>query len=238
MPPPKLKELENSLHRVYLKVYRQIKKEPDYPDNLPAIQRKYNKIVYDNTRSAIQQAVLYANEKVNRLFKTEPYLTQSDLDIIKKQSKEQTDSFWRKIMLDVFRKQEQRLMGGAADPIPSADLDGQVEDDASPIPQPPPDLDMTAYLLAVATASLFASFADATLSKTDELTDTIETKPRVRWKAIQDQKTCDQLPDHSPGCGARNGTIYETDDSDLLEHMPGSGTHPYCRCYLEPVISL
>ncbi|HSW91376.1 MAG TPA: hypothetical protein VLG09_01885 [Candidatus Saccharimonadales bacterium] len=232
----RLKELENSLHRVYLKVYRQIKKEPDYPDNLSAIQRKYNKIVYDNTRSAIQQAVLYANEKVNRLFKTQPYLTQSDLDIIKKQSKEQTDSFWRKIMLDIFRKQEQRLMGGASSADTVANLDGQVEDDASP--QPPPDLDLSAYLLAVATASLFGAFASATLSKTGELADTVIEKPKVKWKATIDQKTCKELPDGSAGCGSRNGNIYETDDADLLEHMPGTGTHNYCRCYLEPVILL
>lgn len=237
MQVQQLKELENSLHRVYLKIFKEIKKEPDYPDNLPAIQRKYNKLVYDNTRSAIQQAVIYANEKVNRLFKTQPYLTQSDLDIIKKNAKEQTDSFWRKIMLDIFRKQEQRLMGGASSIDTGADLDGQVEDDASP--QPPPDLDMTAYLLAVATASLFTSFADATLSKTDELADTlpIEQKPKVQWKSVLDQRTCDQLADGSEGCSERNGTIYETDDPELQVHMPGY-VHPYCRCYLQTVISL
>lgn len=235
MPPPKLKDLENSLHRVYLKVYRSIKKEPDYPDNLPTIQRKYNKIVYDNTRSAIQQSVILANEKVNRVFKTEPYLTQSDLDLIKKNSKEQTDSFWRKIILDVFRKQEQRLMGGASSADTSADL-GE-EGDAVNL-EPPSDLDMTAYLLAVATASLFGAFSDSTLSKTDELSDTVQEKPKVQWKSVLDQRTCQQLPDGSEGCGSRNGTIYETDDPDLLEHMPGSGTHNYCRCYLETVISL
>ena len=232
MPVQQLKELENSLHRVYLKVYRQIKKEPDYPDNLPAIQRKYNKIVYDNTRSAIQQAVLLGNEKVNRLFKTQPYLTQSDLDLIKKNTKENVDSFWRNIMLDVFSKQDQRPMGGTTL--------GGVEDDVKL--EPPPDVDMTSYLLAVVIASLFGSFADTTLSKTSELSDTLpigeQSKPKVKWKAILDNRTCDELPDHSPGCGSRNGTIYETDDPDLLEHMPGSGTHNYCRCYLETVISL
>jgi hypothetical protein len=227
MPPRQLKELENSLHRVYLKVYRSIKKEPDYPDNLPAIQRKYNKVVYDNTRSAIQQSVILANEKVNKVFKTEPYLTQSDLDLIKKNSREQTDSFWRKIMLDIFRKQEQRLTGGATL--------GDVEDDVNL--EPPPDVDMTSYLLAVAIAALFGAFSDSTLSKTDELSDTVQEKPKVQWKSVLDQRTCQQLPDGSEGCGSRNGTVYETDDPELQVHMPGS-VHPYCRCYLEPVISL
>lgn len=117
---------------------------------------------------------------------------------------------------------------------------GGVEDDVNL--EPPPDVDMTSYLLAVVIASLFGSFADTTLSKTSELSDTLpigeQSKPKVKWKAILDNRTCDELPDHSPGCGSRNGTIYETDDPDLLEHMPGSGTHNYCRCYLETVISL
>jgi hypothetical protein len=226
MPLQTLKELENSLNRVYLRIFKAINREEDYPDNLGAIQRKYNKIVYDNTRSAIQQAVLLANEKVNRVFKTQPYLTQSDLDLIKKNTKDQVDSFWRKIMLDIFRKQEQRLAGGAA---------VEVDEEGNIIP--PPDIDMTAYLLAVAIASLFGSYADSTLSKTDELGDVlIDQKPQVKWIAQIDERTCQQLPDSSEGCGTRNNRIYFTDDFDLLSHMPGTGTHPFCRCYLEPII--
>lgn len=232
----KLKELENSLHRVYLRIFKEIKKEPDYPDNLPAIQRKYNKLVYDNTRSAVQQSVILANEKVNRVFKTEPYLTQSDLDLIKKNTDEQVSSFWRKIMLDIFRKQEQRLMGGAPVAVDTDTTLGGVEDDVNLEPSPPSDLDMTAYLLAVATASLFNSFSDSTLSKTEELSDTVATKPKVKWIATVDQTTCKQLSDGSIGCSQRNGMIYEIDDVDLQQHMPGSGTHAFCRCYILPII--
>jgi SPP1 gp7 family putative phage head morphogenesis protein len=225
MLPQTLKELENSLNRVYLRIFKAINREDDYPDNLTAIKQKYDKIVYDNTRSAIQQAVILANEKVNRLFKTQPYLTQKDLNLIEKNTKDQVGSFWRKIILDIFRKQEQRLMGGAAI--------GDVEDDVSL--EPPPDLDMSAYLLAVAIASLFGSYADSTLSKTTELADTIENKPRVEWRAQIDERTCDELPDSSPGCGQRNGTVYDYDDPELQIHMPGS-VHPYCRCELIPII--
>lgn len=221
-----LQDLEGALSRVYLRIYKEIKKEEDYPDNLPAIQRKYNKLVYDNTRAAIQQAVILANEKVNRIFKTQPYLTQSDLNIIKKNTDENVGSFWRKIMLDIFRKQEQRLTGGAT--IEDEEVDASLE--------PLPDLDMNAYLLSVAIASLFGSFADSTLSKTTELADTIENKPRVEWKATIDRTTCHRLPDNSEGCSQRNGKVYDIDDFDLQSHMPGSGTHPYCRCELIPII--
>jgi hypothetical protein len=232
----KLRELENSLHRVYLRIFKEIKKEPDYPDNLPAIQRKYNKLVYDNTRSAVQQSVILANEKVNRVFKTQAYLTQSDLDLIKKNTDEQVSSFWRKIMLDIFRKQEQRLMGGAPVAVDTDTTLGGVEDDVNLEPSPPPDIDMTAYLLAVATASLFNSFSDSTLSKTEELSDTVATKPKVKWIATVDQTTCKQLSDGAEGCGTRNNRIYDFDDPELQIHMPGSGTHPFCRCYLETII--
>lgn len=225
MPSPKLRELENSLNRVYLRIFKAIKKEEDYPDNLTAIQQKYNKIVYDNTRSAIQQAVILANEKVNRLFKTQPYITQKDLNLIEKNTKDQVGSFWRKIMLDIFRKQEQRLLGGAA----VGD-----EEDAGSL-DPPPDLDMTAYLLSVAIASLFGSFADSTLSKTQELADTIENRPKVEWSATVDERTCKELPDGSEGCGTRNGKIYDVDDPELQIHMPGS-VHAFCRCQLIPII--
>lgn len=227
----KLKELENSLHRVYLRIFKEIQKEPDYPDNLPAIQRKYNKLVYDNTRSAVQQSVILANEKVNRVFKTQAYLTQSDLDLIKKNTDEQVSSFWRKIMLDIFRKQEQRLTGGA---VAAATFEG-TEGDVNLEPPPPPDFDITAYLLAVSTAALFSSFSDSTLSKTTELADTIVATPKVRWKSVQDQRTCQQLPDLSPGCASRDGTVYDINDFDLQSHMPGT-VHPYCRCFLESVL--
>lgn len=224
MVSSKIKELENSLARVYLKIYREIRKEPDYPDNINQIRIKYDRLVYDNTRSAIQQAVIIANEKVNRMFKTQPYLTQRDLDVITKNSKEQTNSFWRKIYLDILRKQEQRAIVGGAE----FDEEGNL--------LPPDDIDMNAYLLAVAIASLFGSFADATLAKTSELSDTIENRPRVEWSATVDERTCKELPDSSPGCGARNGIIYDVDDPDLLVHTPGTGTHPFCRCELIPII--
>jgi hypothetical protein len=139
-------------------------------------------------------------------------------------------------MLDVFRKQEQRLMGGAATTVASPE---DVEDDVNLEPPPPPDIDMTAYLLAVSTAALFNAFSDSTLSKTEELADTVTTttteKPKVKWVATLDQKTCQELPDSSPGCGSRNGTIYDYDDAELQTHMPGR-VHPYCRCFLETIV--
>jgi SPP1 gp7 family putative phage head morphogenesis protein len=224
---PELPKLENALNNVYLKIWRQIRKDPNYPDNYDALLRRYDRLVYDNTRSAIQQAVILGNEKVNRIFKTQPYLTQVDIDLIKKNSKEQTASFWRKIQLDIFRKQEQKaIVGGAA-----ADL-GLAQEG----PEPPPDIDMTAYLLAVAIASLFGSFADSTLLKTTELADTIENKPRLEWVATVDERTCRQLPDGSEGCGSRNGRIYDYDDPELEAHTPGTGTHAFCRCELIPLI--
>jgi hypothetical protein len=95
---------------------------------------------------------------------------------------------------------------------------------------------MSSYLLAVSIASLFASFSDATLSKTDELADTVTEKPKVKWVTMLKEKTCHQLPDGSEGCSQRNGRIYDYDDPELQQHLPITGTHPNCNCFLETII--
>lgn len=231
-------ELQQSLHRVYIRIFRAIKKEKDYPDGYNRIKLKYDRVVYDNTRSAIQQSVIMANERTNRYYQTQPYLTDADLQIIKKTTDEQVDSFWRKILLDVFRKQEQRSLQSGPITVGGAAVEDDLEAEDHDL-TPPSDLDINAYLLAVSIASLFGSFASATLSKTEELANTLgpEAKtPKVKWMTVRDQKTCRELPDHSIGCSQRDGRIYETDDPDLLQHMPGIGTHPYCRCSLTPII--
>lgn len=207
-----VREIENALTNVYIKIFKEIKKDSNYPDNLAALQNTFNKLVYDNTRSAVEQSVIKANEKVNRQLKTQPFISQTDLDIIKKNTDSQVASFWRKLQLDINREQENRTL---------AQTNNELK----------PRLDTNAYLNAVASSAAFSSFAMGTVSKVQELAP---EKPRIEWVAEMDSKTCNELPDGSMGCKQRNGKIYEADDFDLLEHMPGEGTHPFCRCVLIP----
>jgi hypothetical protein len=211
-----VRDIENALTNVYIKIYKEIKKDSNYPDNLAALQTKFNKLVYDNTRSAIEQSVLKANEKVNSQLKTQPFISQTDLDIIKKNTDTQVASFWRKLQLDINREQENRTL---------AQTDHELK----------PKLDTNAYLNAVASAAAFSSFAAGTISKVQELSPESE-KPRVEWVAEMDSKTCNELPDGGQGSRQRNGRIYEADDFELQSHMPGEGTHPFCRCVLIPYV--
>jgi SPP1 gp7 family putative phage head morphogenesis protein len=209
-----IKDIENTLTNVYIKIYKEIKKDPAYPFDLAALQLAFTKLVYDNTRSAIEQAVLKGSQKVNRKLKTQPFISQTDLDIIKKKTDEQVASFWRKLQLDMNREQEN---------ITLAQTNNELK----------PRLDTNSYLNAVATAAAFSSFAVSTMSKLRELEP---EKPKVKWVATVDSKTCDELPDGAEGCKQRNGRIYDADDPELQDHTPGSGTHAYCRCTLEPII--
>jgi hypothetical protein len=208
-----VRDIENALTNVYIKIYAEIKKDSNYPDNLGLLQNTFNKLVYDNTRSAVEQSVIKANEKVNKKLKTQPFISQTDLDIIKKNTDAQVASFWRKLQIDMIRQQDINRLK------------------ASEIPDVPEPIDTKSYLGAVAASVAFSSFATATLSKLQELSP---EKPKVKWNSVLDSKTCVELPDGSEGCKQRDGRIYEADDFELQQHVPGE-VHAWCRCTLEPL---
>jgi|SRR6185369_12365340 len=215
MSPPlqqQVKDIENALTNVYIKIYREIKKDPAYPVDLTALQTTFAKLVYDNTRAAVEQAVTKGSRKVNLKLRTQQFTSQADLDLIKKQTDEQVASFWRKIQLDINREQENKFLEATNSELR-------------------PRLDTNTFLNAVATSAAFSSFAAATTSKLRELEP---DKPRVKWVSEMDSKTCIQLPDGSEGCRQRNGRVYEADDFEL-QRYPAGDVHPWCRCTLEPV---
>jgi len=209
-----IREIENALTNVYIKIYKEIKKDSNYPDNLFALQTTFNKLVYDNTRSAVEQSVLKGSQKVNRMLKTQPFISQTDLDIIKKNTDTQVASFWRKLQLDINREQENRTL---------AQTNNELK----------PRLDTNAYLNAVAATAAFSSFATATLSKLQEISP--EEKPKVKWVSTLDSKTCTELANGGEGCRQRNGRIYEVDDFELQQH-PAGELHAWCRCTIEPLV--
>jgi hypothetical protein len=62
-----------------------------------------------------------------------------------------------------------------------------------------------------------------------------ECKPKIRWVAMQDEKTCTRLPNGGQGCAYLDGQEWDYDDPEIP--VPGrlgpNGTHPNCRCYLD-----
>jgi len=158
-----LRNLEQLLLRVYLKIWREIQKEPDYPNNLYGLKEKYGRLVYDNTRAVVQQAVIIGIEQVNRRLKSQAYITKKDIEIIEKNTDLQVASFWRKVQL-ASDDERRRLLGGS----------------------------ISDYFSAAAISSVFSSVADAIVSKVGQVVDLFGTqeKPMLRWETLGDNKVC------------------------------------------------
>jgi len=229
-PPPNLKEIENSLTRIYVRIYKAITREEGYPSNFFFIQRKYNKIVYDNTRAALSQVQQLSSEFVNRKTKTNSYPTLADIELIKQQTQKTVDSFWRKIQIDIQRTAEDKetdiitYMEIVAISAATGTLALSTKSKINQIIQPNRSL------------TGGSSFSDIPITPTET---TAEIKlPLLLWIARLDEKTCIELPNGDPGCGALNGTTWFSDDPTIP--TPGElgpqGTHPHCRCFLDLIM--
>jgi hypothetical protein len=227
-----IRDIENALARVYKKIYTEIKKDSNYPKNLNTIKQKFNRLVNDNTRSAVEQVVIEGSKKVNKKFKTQPFLSQADLNLIREQTDKHVASFWRKIQMDTIRQQE----------IDNQNKKAVQQQVINP-------LDTKAYLESVATHATFSPYALSTLSKMGELLpnafdlfvpfpladigdatatggETITEKPLVEWQTAADERVC-------PICDELDGTQWEFDDESIL--IPVDDSHENCRCTVEPV---
>lgn len=218
MPPLKLQELERSLNNVYLRIYREIRKDENYPGKYWMIRPKFERQVYDSTRAALSQVQQIGAESVNRKTKTDFYPTTQDIELIKQQTQKTVDSFWRKILLEI-----QRIFEGK-------------------------ETDTKAYLEIVAISAITGTFALSTKSKINQIVQlapilvggaiSLTNKPVFKWIARLDEKTCIELPNGDPGCGALNGTFWAMDDPTIP--IPGElgsyGTHPHCRCFLDLIM--
>ena len=202
-----VRDIEDALTNVYQKIYKEIKKDPSYPSDLTTLHYKFNKLVYDNTRSAVQQVVIIGIERVNRKLKMQPYLTKKDIDIIEKNTDTQVESFWRKVQLAMKEEQESSPLVG-----------GSIRD----------------LFSATAISAVFTALADTVVSKVTQLSDAIKGKPKLRWVTRGDNKVCEicrplsgrvfEYDDIIGGGVPRPGA--EIDDGD---------THYNCRCELEVV---
>jgi SPP1 gp7 family putative phage head morphogenesis protein len=164
MPQQQLRDIEKALTNVYLKIFREIKKDENYPNNLPALKKTYNRLVYDNTRAAVQQAVFIGIEQVNRKLKTQSYITRKDIEVIETNTNKQVASFWRKVEIAIAEEFSPLLVGGG----------------------------ISDYFSATAISSVFTSLADAVVSKVNQTIDLVtgREKPRLEWITKGDSKVC------------------------------------------------
>lgn len=101
------KDIETALTRLYARIFvNLIKPDPNYPTNLDEVKRKYNQLVYDISRTAIQLTYTLGAQYVAKNEQSEPYLTHDDITNIENITDETVNSFWRKIKIDIDRKLE------------------------------------------------------------------------------------------------------------------------------------
>lgn len=225
----KVLRIERALARTFIKIVEQMQKDKHWLD-INSLKVKYNALVYDNTRAALSVISQISTRYVNEKTKTNPYPTEADIKLIKEQTDKTVDSFWRKIQLKIQKKEN--------------DLNSFVAIVAQ--------VGATGTLALTTRAKVFQlqltkkKLAGATVYSTEEdyspsfTTTTLETekRPKLKWIASLDERTCKELPNGDPGCGVLNGQWWYSDDPNVL--TPGelgpNGTHPYCRCILDLIM--
>lgn len=210
-------EVERALSNVYLRLFAEIKKDENYPDNIPALVQRFNKKVYDSTRKAVESVYQEGTNYVGMRLKTESFLTNIDIANIQETTDANVKAFWNRINDDAQRTIEQR------DKI---------------VIEPKPSLATAAMLTGISTVIATSSLALGTKSKVQQIasdpeisldgTDLKGEKPRVRWITQMDERVC-------PICRELDGQTWAYDDPlvPVAGRMGPNGTHLRCRCFLE-----
>jgi len=216
-------EIQKTLANVYLDLYKEIKKNPNYPSYVPALQLQFQKKVYDATRQAITQVFAQGHSYVGRVLKVETFMSLTDLGQIKSETDSAIARFWKRLEADATRQIE----------IQNAENRLIVTDKKQ-------EFDTQFFLTNSAMIATTGALAISTLSKAEQIASDPQLKdevkkPQVRWVARQDEKTCEVLPNGDPGCRYLDGQVWDYDSPDVP--VPGrlgpGGTHGSCRCFLE-----
>jgi hypothetical protein len=212
-------QVERVLKDLYLRYLEQIQKNKSYPYDMTALHNEYDSAVYSATRKAVTEMYMEGANYVGYKTNTDIYPSDTDLLNIRSETNNLVGSFWGRIKDDAKRTREQ-----------------EVVDD--------PNLEQkntASFLATIAGIGAIASLAVGTTSKAKQVIPSIPRikeepeKPKIKWIAQLDEKTCQFLPNGKPGCASLDGTEWDYDDPEIP--VPGrlgdDGTHPNCRCYLE-----
>ena len=210
----KAAEVERALTTVYLTLFKEIKKDPSYPDDIESVKRRFNRKVNDATRAAIALVYTAGVLYVNNQLKTDPYLTTTDIINQAQETNKATIAFWSRIQKDATRT---------------------IQQEDALIVEPKPALNTASVLNSIAAFATTAALAQSTLSKTKQIVQPVESPeldigfeikriPRLKWITAHDEKVC-------PICRELDSQEWNQDDPDIPE--PPDSSHNNCRCYLE-----
>ena len=213
--------IQKTLSNVYLNLFKEIKKDVSYPLSTILLRQRYNRKVYDASRKAITEVFREGHNYVGRTLKVETYQSDNDNALIKQETDKAVSMFWTRLDADAGRERE--IQGAQNRLILTEQKD---------------EFDTEFYLANSAMIATTGALALSTLSKTNQVVDDPELdigRPKIRWVAQQDERTCTRLPSGEPGCQFLDGQEWDYDDVSIP--VPGrlgpNGTHPNCRCYLE-----
>jgi hypothetical protein len=213
-------DIQRALANVYLTLYKEIKKDSNYPNNVNLLKTEYNRKVYDSSRKAISNTFSEGRDYVGRSLGVETYESDTDIGLIKSETDKAVQTFWTRLEADANRETE--IQAARSSLI---------------VTEEPNEFDTEFYLTNAALIATTGSLAISTLSKTNQVASDPELdtkKPKIRWVAQQDEKTCTRLPNGGQGCAFLDGQEWDYDDPEIP--VPGrlgpNGTHPNCRCYL------
>jgi len=216
-------QVERVLKDLYLRYLEQIQKNKAYPYDIIALRKEYNGAVYSATRTAVTDMYMEGANYVGYKTNTDIYTSDTDLLNIKTETDKLFESFWGRIKDDAKRKREQEV------------VDPNLE-----------QKNTASFLATIAGIGATASLAVGTASKAKQVIPSLPPppktpeakepeKPKIKWIAQLDERTCQQLPNGKPGCASLDGQEWDYDDPEIP--VPGrlgdDGTHPNCRCYLE-----
>ena len=235
----KAEQTARTTERILIKLYENILKtitlDPDFPQYPDTLRLKYQTLVYDVTRKAIETAHKAAIDYVGAALKVETFLTETDIRMIKAETELAVNKFFESLRKGA-EAQQQADFKAFLDNLNKTQLYGAAVWD--------PITSLLSSFTRIATSVIAAAFGGATKQKTAQLTQhplvqagyLTETgqptgeKPRIKWVAQHDEKTC-------PYCLSQDGEEYDADDpsAPVPGVLDGEGGHPFCRCFYELV---
>lgn len=212
------RKVEQTLFQSLEKIYRRIRRDPDFPNFTANIYQKYYFIVQATIRKNIEEVHRQGIEYVGSKLKQEIFMTSTDLEIIKVETE-----FTTKLFFDSVSRESEILQREFSD----ARLKGAsfIEDTLS---------GMLAVLKRIVISAVTVAFSKAILSKANQLppveglsfTQTNTNSHKVRWVTAADERVC-------PICMRLHNQIFYTDNVNVP--LPGTmgslGSHFNCRCY-------
>ena len=187
-------DIQKALTNVYLKLFTEIKKNPNYPTTTVLLKNQYNRKVHDATRKAITDVFAQGHNYVGRQLKVETFQNDSDTALIKQETDKSVAMFWTRLDADARRQVE--IQGAEARLILTESKD---------------EFDTLFFLENAALITTTGALAISTLTKSQQIINDPELpteKPRIRWVAQLDERTCKVLPNGNPGCYYLDGQTW------------------------------